>query len=262
MTSYVNPFGGYAQGYAQGNQMENQNQLDARRARQEDWQAKYMNPDLAAESHLQLGYNQAAEPWREKALPVGYGTAVADEQGRQLGVASGITAASGEAEPFRQFYAGLGQGPLATSSDDIVGEARMPQAIQLAQARSMAAYRQGMGYDAYGRLLTGQQNADAHTAAVANRAPATAQFDPSWLGAPTVPGAAPVPAIHPATAQALSGMPPEYAAHAIHLASQVSGHHPAAVHAAVVGALPTAPAPAATAPPAAASTNFTTDTGP
>jgi hypothetical protein len=44
MADYVNPFGGYAQGYGQGAQLEDQLQQDARRARQEDWESRYMNP--------------------------------------------------------------------------------------------------------------------------------------------------------------------------------------------------------------------------
>jgi len=262
MTSYVNPFGGYAAGYGQGAQQENETQLAARRARQMDWQAQYMNPDLAAESHLRLGYNQAAEPWREKALPVAYNTALADEQGKRLGVDTGAAALfnnpTGMQTDFSQMYGG----PSGTPNADLVSAAQRPQDIQALGIIGRTDYEKAMMGAGLMRAGADWQRAGAYAHSQEALHPAGGGFDPSWLGAPTAPDAPAVPSVHPVTAQALSGMPPEYAAHAIHLASQVSGHHPAAVHAAVVGALPTAPAPAATAPPAAASTNFTTDTGP
>lgn len=69
MVDYVNPFGGYAQGYGQGAQLEDELQQNTRRARQADWEAKYLNPEKVAQEQYTTRRDLEREPSEMQADP-------------------------------------------------------------------------------------------------------------------------------------------------------------------------------------------------
>jgi len=241
MADYVNPFGGYAQGYTQGSELEDRLQQNARQARQADWENRYINPDKAQQSHVATREAQAQEPYYNQGLQPALDALKADSFMKQLGAGTQAADITGNAVGVQNsFLKNYGQNTGATDAD-IVGAVRLPAAENFAlglgrnQALQTTAGARGEAADA------SMQRALYPVAP----APAAGGYDYKGalnpFGTPAVPAAGATPAPPPEGSDAPGVNPqgsaitpfhqldPMAQAHAIHYTSQLTGHPPEAV---------------------------------
>lgn len=245
MTSYVNPFGGYAQGYGQGLQQEDELQQNARRARQADWENKYLNPDKAETSHLDLREGLAKEPYYNMALNDASRESRAAANNAQLDTATRFAIAL--RDPSLLNAAGHTAIPSYTNqpTPQLLGGADYERNIGIANAQAQQAEREAMAGYYSGRNPTTVEAATirANPAAGAPPGPVNRLF-PQAPMAPATPSSIPAaPAAPSGTNELLNGgasdqgvnpqgstmlpfhqLDPTHQAHILHYTSQLTGH--------------------------------------
>lgn len=258
MADYVNPFGGYAQGYGQGAQLEDELQQNARRARQADWENKYLNPDKAATSHLDLREGLAKEPYYNMALNDASRESRAGANNAQLDSATRFAEALRDVNPLNT--AGRAADPFYANqpTQQLLRQADLSRNMALGNAAATQYRDYGMG-DYY----RGHNAATLGAAGLRSNNPAMYPAGPTSRGFPSAPAPAPAqntapaaPAAPSATNTLLDGgaptdqginpqasvtpfqeLGPITQAHIIHFTSQLTGHPIDAVHAHIVNQL-------------------------
>lgn len=236
MVDYVNPFGGYAQGYTQGSELEDRLQQNARQARQEDWQSKYINPLTLAAAQRADTLGAYRLPYEESAT----NDASVESRARAAGAAldTGTKFAVATRDPSGidtagRYYLGpnfQGAGPEAN-----LRGADFERSLDIANAQANEFYRQALGDRALGQNQTalGVAAIRSNPAATAQPGPASRLF-PTAPAAPAVaPGATPPtpsdsesPGVNPqgSALTPFHQLDPVHQAHILHYTSQLTGH--------------------------------------
>jgi hypothetical protein len=248
---YVNPFGGYTQGYGSGVDIAQRLQAGARQARQQDWEHQYLDPLRLHGAQLTDTYNTKALPYQLDAANSGDISLRARALQDQLAAANEFSNDTGDTNLLN--YAGHQydpQGYYSQSATELSNRAAFPRNLSLANAAAMDNYRQLMGLGSLYRGDASLTRAD-NAGGVANYTPPSARYfspatsaTPSAAPAPTkAPTAAPTAA--PVATPKVPGQPlafheldPMAQGHVIHHVSTALGVTPEQAAGHITGSAP------------------------
>lgn len=239
MADYVNPFGGYAQGYTQGSELENKLQQDTRAARQADWEAKYLNPEKAQQAQYETRRDLSREPYENQSDPYAAGQIRDKYLTEHLGLGENIYADTQDPSAVNSVASQVNPLYAPQSPSDQANRLDYARNEKLFADQGLNAYRQAMGLGSVERGQAAQTAAGARAAAVApppafpNRygtAPASATPAPAGV----TPAAPTAPSTDGASDQGINyqgsvmkpfhELDPTHQAHILHYTSQLTGH--------------------------------------
>jgi hypothetical protein len=237
MVDYVNPFGGYAQGYGQGVQLEDELQQNARRARQADWESKYINPitlDTAQRAN-ELGAYRL--PYEKAATNDASIESRAGAQDKALDTATRYALALRDPSMLNAAGRSAIQGYANRPDDVLLRGADYERNLGMSNAEAMQAQKEAYASYMYGR------NPTAEAVATIRSNPSAAAQQPGPAGrlfpqapAPTAPSVAPgatpaqpidseSPGVNPQGSMTpFHQLDPLHQAHILHYTSQLTGH--------------------------------------
>lgn len=250
---YVNPFGGYAQGYGSGVDIAQRLQSGARQAREADWEHQYMDPLRLHGAQLTDTYNTKALPYQLDAANSGDISLRSRALRDQLDAAGQLATDTGDTNALN--YAGHNfdpQGYYDQPSAELQNRADFPRNIQLGTLGINDYYRTMLGQGALLRGDAAVTRAD-ETGGVANYTPPSARYFSSTPA--SAPAAAPAPTPSPAaapTVPAFSALHPVAQGHVIHHVATALGVTPEQAAGHITGTTPLAPGVTPKAAPAPA----------
>jgi hypothetical protein len=236
MADYVNPFGGYAQGYTQGSELENKLQQDARAARQADWEAKYLNPEKAQQAQYETRRDLSREPYEDYADPYAAGQIRDKYLEGHLGLGEGVYGDTGDTSAVNSVASQLNPLYAPPSAQDQARRLNFAREEKLYSDTGLNAYRQALGQGSMERGQAAQVAAGARAAAVAPPPAFPNRYGTAPAAAAPAAGTTPAapPAAEGASDQGINPqgsvmkpfheLDPIHQAHILHYTSQLTGH--------------------------------------
>jgi hypothetical protein len=159
---YVNPFGSYAQGYGQGVQQENTLQQDTRKARDEDYRYKNLNPLELSNAKIDNDYRLKTEGTQVQGA-YDSGDLLHDRlKQSHLTVGTDLARATGDPNATQAAAVGIDPYYQYQPAGDIQRRADHADNVQDTNANTNAVYRQQVGQSDQEKAYAARYRADVY----------------------------------------------------------------------------------------------------